>query len=220
MEITRGRLLSSIESTLLTPTASAVEMAAHCEEALQLGFGAVCVAPCRVELAARILFGSGVRVVSVAGFPLGFETPRSKAGEIASLVNDGAQEVDVVINQGYVLEDAWEEVASELSLFRKACHGAALKIILETGNLDPERLARVAGMAVKAGADYLKTSTGHGPRGASVEDVHFLVKATGGRAKIKAAGGIRTRAEALALIEAGAERIGTSSARGIAREAG
>lgn len=216
MDHTRVKLLSALESTLLSPTASSREVAALCEEAALKAFGGVCVAPCRVRLAAGILKGSQVRVVSVAGFPLGFERAESKVREIAELISDGAHEVDVVINQGYVLEESWGEVEAEVAGCREASRGSILKIILETGRLDPARLARAATLCVEGGADYLKTSTGLGPRGATVEDVHFLKKIAGARAGVKAAGGIKTLRDARAMTEAGADRIGTSSAGAIA----
>ncbi len=210
-----SELAGRIESTKLSPTATEAEVAALAGEAVELGVFGVCIAPCRVSKARRLLQGTGLKVVSVAGFPLGFETCEAKAAEVAHLFEIGCDEVDAVINQGRVADADWFRVEAELTALRRAAGPGVLKIIFETGNLTPGDLARAASIAVECGVDYLKTSTGFGPRGASVEDVHFLAKVAQGRAGVKAAGGIRTLYDAVAMARAGADRIGTSAAAAI-----
>jgi deoxyribose-phosphate aldolase len=162
---------------------------------------------------------SRVRVVSVAGFPLGNSTSASKAREVAELVQTGAHEVDIVANLGLFLEGRSGEVAEEFRLVRKACEGRTLKVILETGSLTPPQMEALAVIALGEGADFLKTSTGYGPRGATVEDVKILAGVEGPPRGVKASGGIKTLAQAISLLEAGAQRIGTSSAGAIMKEA-
>lgn len=220
MDITAAFLRSTMESTLLNPVATEPEVEKLCLEAAGLGVFGVCVAPCRVGLAKRLLAATGVKVVSVAGFPLGFETREAKAREVADLIGIGADEVDVVLNQGFVAGGEWEAVGAEARAMRSAAGSSILKVILETGRFAPRQLAQAARIWVDEGVDYLKTSTGFGPRGASAEDVHFLKKIGGDRVGVKAAGGIRTYADAKIMIEAGAARIGTSSASAILEVAG
>lgn len=215
-----GALASIIESTLLNPVATADEVERLCLEAVEFGFFGVCVAPCRVGLARRALAGTGVKVVSVAGFPIGFETRAAKCAEISDLLENGADEVDVVANLGFIAGGEWHELAVEAKAAREAAGSAILKVILETGRFTPAQLATAARVWVDAGVDYLKTSTGFGPRGATAEDVHFLRKAGAGRVGVKAAGGMRTREDAMRMIEAGAARLGTSAGRAIMLGAG
>lgn len=219
MEITRERLAASIEATVLAPTATAGDVERLCLEAIEYSLFGVCVAGCRVGLAKRFLASTGLKIVSVAGFPLGSQTRVAKAREVADLREIGADEIDVVINQGYVAEGDWEAVAAEARALREAAGSAILKVILETGRFSPQQLASAGRVWVDEGVDYLKTSTGFGPRGASVEDVHFLAKIAEGRAGVKAAGGIRNYSEAKAMLGAGASRLGTSNAGAIMREA-
>jgi deoxyribose-phosphate aldolase len=205
-------LAATIESTLLKPEATAQQIEALCREAAQLSCFGVCIAPAHVALAAEMLRGSPLAVVTVVGFPLGNQTTRTKTLETEELIALGATEIDVVINVGWVREGRFDRIQAELEEVRKATGGNTLKVILETGLLSPAQLDGAARAALDAGADFLKTSTGYGPRGASVEDVHFLAKVAEGRAGVKAAGGIRDRGAALALVGAGAGRIGTSAA--------
>lgn len=215
MEATRGALAGKIESTLLKADATRAEVEALCSEAVRLGVAGVCVPPFLVPMASRALRGAPLLVVSVAGFPLGFESAEAKAAAVHALLEAGADEVDVVINHGWLKAGEYDRTAAEMRILRRAAGSAPLKIILETGLHPPETLAVAARIAVDEGADFLKTSTGMGPRGATPEDVHFLKKIAGAKAGVKASGGIRTLADALAMIEAGAGRIGTSSAAAI-----
>lgn len=208
-----------IESTLLSAAATALQVDALCREAARCGFAAVCVNPCRVAATRDGLAGTPVRVVTVAGFPLGAQTQRAKVAEVAEAMEAGAHEVDLVINLGLFLDGRLSAVAAELREARRAAGEGVLKVILETGALEPAQAREAAALAVGAGADYLKTSTGFGPAGARVSDVRLLRQVAGRRCGVKAAGGIRTYEQAESLLAAGADRIGTSSAGAIWAEA-
>ncbi len=150
-------------------------------------------------------------MTTVAGFPLGTSAPEVKAREAALAAQAGAQEVDMVMRVGAACEGRWDIVESDIRAVRSAVPGAVLKVIIETCYLDRARKLRAVEAVVNAGADYVKTSTGFGPSGATVEDVVLLKEAAGGRVKVKAAGGIRTYEDAVSMIEAGADLIGTSN---------
>jgi deoxyribose-phosphate aldolase len=204
-----------IEQTLLRPDATGAEVRALCEEALRVGFVGVCVAPARVAEAASILQGRPIALVTTAGFPHGSSSPDAKAFEAERGFGRGATDVDFVMHAGLAKDGDWDGLRREFSALRAAVPEATLKAILETGLLTPEEIRRAAECAVEAGLDFVKTSTGFGPRGATVEDVRLLRAAVGERCRIKASGGIRTREAALALVAAGADRIGTSNGPGI-----
>jgi deoxyribose-phosphate aldolase len=181
-----------------------------------LGFASLCVSPFLVPLAAEVLAGTSTTVCSVVGFPLGYSLTETKTEEARQLVELGCTEIDMVMNIGAFLGGELtvveEDIAQVVEAVRKASHGRGLvKVILETGHLDAEQIAHACRLSVQAGARFVKTSTGFGPRGASVEDVRIMRQTVGDRAGVKAAGGIRDLASALAMIEAGADRIGTSS---------
>ncbi len=200
-----------IDHTLLKPTATPSDIETLCEEAIINRFFGVCVNPFYVPLAAKRLAGRNVAVVSVAGFPLGAGTSPLKAHEAAQAVAPGASEVDMVINLGLAKAGDWEGVEADVHRVREAVPGVMLKVILETGYLQTAEIRRAAEAALSGGADFLKTSTGFGPRGASLDDVRLLAQVAGDKARVKAAGGIRSTADAVAMIEAGASRLGTSS---------
>jgi deoxyribose-phosphate aldolase len=212
----RAQLAGVMDQTLLKPTVG--RRAAREWMLLQrdAGFASLCVSPFLVPVAREVLMGSPTKVCSVAAFPLGYATTEAKAGEARRLVSMGTQEVDAVVNIAAVLEDdedyVREEIAAVVHAVKTASGGRALvKIILETAYLDVDHIRRACVIAVEAGADFVKTSTGFGPRGASVEDVRVMREAVGDRAGVKAAGGIRDLPCALAMLEAGATRLGTSS---------
>lgn len=207
-----------IEQTLLGPEATAAEVRAHCEEALRHGFVGVCVAPARVGEAAAILHGRPVALVTTAGFPHGTTPPDAKAFEAERAYGRGATEVDFVMHLGLAKDGDWDGVLREFATLRAAVPEAILKVILETGALTEDEVRRAAACAVEAGLDFVKTSTGYGPRGATPEDVRLLRAVVGGRCRVKASGGIRTREQALALVAAGADRIGTSRGPDLVRE--
>ncbi|HVW25084.1 MAG TPA: deoxyribose-phosphate aldolase [Polyangiaceae bacterium] len=200
-----------IEQTLLRPEATPADVEAHCLRAADHGLFGVCVASRFVPLARRAVASRGVRVVTVVAFPFGASPPDVKAAEARRAVADGADEVDMVMAIGDALADDFDAVEADVRAVRDATAGRVLKVILETGYLSEARIDAAARASVRAGADFVKTSTGFGPRGASVADVERLSRAVDGRAGVKASGGIRTREAALEMIRAGATRIGTSS---------
>jgi deoxyribose-phosphate aldolase len=203
-------LAGFIEHTLLRADATPDDVARLCAEARDHGLFGVCVSPVYVERACRWA-GDRVCVVTVAGFPLGTSTSASKAREAADAVTAGAREVDMVMALGAARAGDWAAVEADVHAVRVAIPGATLKVILETGHFDEATIVRAARASVDGGADFVKTSTGYGPRGASVDDVRILRAAVGDRARVKASGGIRTAEQARALVAAGATRIGTSS---------
>jgi deoxyribose-phosphate aldolase len=211
-------IASLIDHTLLRADATVLEVENLCREAGEYLFAAVCVNPWHVRHAARLLAGSKVGVCSVAGFPLGATTAWVKVSEAQGAVGDGASEIDVVINLGALKSGRSEVLRDELSLVRSSIGDAALKVIVELPLLDGAEAREACAIALDCGADYLKTCTGFGPRGVSLEDVVFLKSMAAGRAGVKAAGGIKSLRFARELVAAGATRIGTSSAVAIARE--
>jgi len=215
------KLARSIDHTLLKAEASEADIVELCRQGREWGFAAVCVNPVRVERAAGELAGSGVQVACVCGFPLGASTTAVKLEEARRALGDGATEIDVVIDIGWVLEDRWEWITRELESLAEAVHleDGRLKVILECGLLDGARTTEAARRAVAAGADFLKTSTGFLAGGATEEDVALLRRIAGTSAGVKASGGIRTLERALAMLAAGADRLGTSSGVAIMEEA-
>ena len=207
----RETIAKLIEHTNLKPTATPAEISKLCEEAKTHGFGAVCVAPCYVRLAAKLLEGSGVRVVAAVGFPLGSTSTEVKAFETQRAVLNGADEVDVVINLGLLKAGKGASVVGDLKAVVEAARGKAVKVILETCYLTDEEKIKACELAAEAGARFVKTSTGFGPAGANVHDVRLMRKTVGPRMGVKASGGIRSLEQVLELIEAGADRIGTSA---------
>lgn len=199
------------DHTMLKPDASKEEILKLCTEALQYRFASVCVNPYRTALAAERLKGSAVKVCTVIGFPLGASPTRVKVYEAEEAVRDGAQEIDMVINIGALKDHAYKEVRTDIEEVRKVCGGALLKIIIETCLLTDEEKEKACELSVEAGADYVKTSTGFSSGGATVEDVALMRRIVGEKAKVKASGGIRDRQTAEAMIEAGADRLGTSA---------
>ncbi len=204
-------LAGKIDHTNLKPEATQSDIQRLCEEARAHQFAAVCVNPCHVSFAARFLKGSGVKICSVAGFPLGAGTPESKAFEAREAVCAGADEIDMVINIGALKSKDYEKVRRDIRAVRDAVKGKILKVILETALLTKEEIVRASLYVKESGADFVKTSTGFSSRGASLEDVKVIREAVGPRMKIKAAGGIRDRKFAEELVRAGADRIGASS---------
>ncbi len=204
-------LAAHIDHTLLRPDARRKEIEEHCLEAARYGFAAAVVLPSWVPLARRLLEGSSVKVCSVVAFPLGALAPKEKAVLTESLMAAGADEVDMVMNVGAFLSGDFDLVAEELRAAVSVLgDSAAGKLIIETAYLDEEGIRRASRMGAEAGFDYIKTSTGFAPRGVSLDDVRIISRAVGGRAAVKASGGIRDRDFALALIEAGASRLGCS----------
>jgi deoxyribose-phosphate aldolase len=207
----RRRLALAIEHTEIHPQATDEDVLRTCREAVEHGLGAVCVASVRVETAVRALRGERVRIVSIAGFPLGAVDSGSKAYEAARAVALGADEIDMVASLGHVKEGRGIAVREDILRVREACAGRPLKVIVECGLLTEAEIGLACEAALDAGAAFVKTSTGVYARGATVEDVLLLRRLVGARARVKASGGIRTTNQALALLDAGADRLGTSS---------
>jgi deoxyribose-phosphate aldolase len=206
-------LAALIDHTLLKPDAERREIEALCDEALEHGFAAVCVNPFWVKHAAARLAGASSRVATVAGFPLGASTTDAKAYEASRAVADGASEIDMVLNVGALRSGDVAVVRADIAAVVRACHAgrALVKVILETGLLSDAEKERACLLAREAGADFVKTSTGFGPGGATAADVALLRRTVGPDLGVKASGGIRDLATATAMIEAGATRLGTSS---------
>jgi deoxyribose-phosphate aldolase len=217
--MTVSSIARMIDHTLLRASATEKDIRALCEEALRYEFAAVTVNPVWVLLCARLLAGTAVRVNACVGFPLGANTARTKVEEAKEAVQNGAQEIDMVINVGALKSGYVDYVEREIAAVIKAVPKIPIKVILETGFLtDPEKL-RVCAMCVKHGAAFVKTCTGFGPTGATVEDVRLLRQAVGNDLGVKAAGGIRSYRTFCEMVEAGANRVGTSAAVQIMEEA-
>ena len=203
-----------IDHTFLKPAGEKDAVRKLCREAKKAKFASVCVNPCEVALCAKLLKGSGVKVCTVIGFPLGATTTLVKCFEALAAIEAGADELDLVVNQR-LLKYAPAGCEAELGDFAETCRGkrkdVVLKLILECCNLTKAEIVRGCKLAKTAGFDFVKTSTGFAAGGATVEDVKLMRKTVGSRMGVKAAGGIRDRETALKMIEAGATRIGTSA---------
>jgi len=211
MKITREQLAGMIDHSLLRPQSTREELKKLCAEAVAYGIKAVCVNPVHVADAAALLKGESPIVCSVVGFPFGTHTPAAKAAEAAEVIRLGAREVDMVLRVGALKEDRDDEVAEDIAAVVRAAGGCPVKVIIETCYLTEAEKVRGCLLAVQAGATVVKTSTGFGSAGATVADVRMLRRTVGEGIGVKAAGGIRTLADALAMIEAGANRIGASA---------
>ena len=215
--ITPQQLAGMIDHTLLKPYATKEEIRRLCAEAIQYGFRTVCVNP--VHVSDAVFFGQGgVSVCSVVGFPLGAHLSKTKALETREVIGLGAREIDMVIRIGALKEGRNQEVAADIRAVVEAADGCTVKVILESCYLTDEEKARACVLAKEAGASFVKTSTGFAAAGAKVEDVALMRQTVGKEMGVKAAGGIRTLADALKMIEAGADRLGTSGSVLIMRE--
>ena len=204
-----------IDHTLLKPDARREDIVRLCEEALSYDFASVCVNPSRIETAAEILQGSDVKVCCVIGFPLGAMSTAAKVFEASDAVTRGAQEIDMVLNIGFIKDGNDAAVTEEIRAVKNAVGSRVLKVIIETCLLDEAEIVRACRASVAGGANFVKTSTGFSVGGAKAEDVALMRKTVGDRAGVKASGGIRTPEAFRAMIEAGADRIGTSSGAAI-----
>lgn len=207
------RIAALIDHTLLKPEATREQIRNLCREALERGFAAVCVNPWWVPLCASELAGSGVRVATVAGFPLGAAMTEVKMHEADAALRSGAQEIDMVINSGALRSGEYDAVRMDIGSVVDIAHGggALVKVIIETAVLDDKQKAAACLLAKSAGADFVKTSTGFAPGGATTHDVALMRAAVGPEMGVKAAGGIRSLDDLLAMVRAGANRIGTSA---------
>lgn len=205
------KLNKFIDHTLLKATATVAEIETLCKEAVRYDFFSVCVNSCYVSYAKNFLKGTDIKVCSVVGFPLGAMSLRSKVFETEQAIADGADEIDMVINVGLLKSGEIEQVLNEITQIKKACGERVLKVILETCYLTDEEKRLACELSVKAGADFVKTSTGFGSGGATVEDVILMKQAVSGKAKIKASGGVRDFETAMKYVDLGVQRIGTSN---------
>lgn len=213
-------LAGMFDHTCLRADARRADIRQLCAEAVRFGCAAVCVNPRWVEQADAQLTGTEVRVCSVVGFPLGATSSRAKAVEAERAVRDGATEIDMVLDVGGLLDGRHASVRSDIEAVRRAAGDAVLKVILETAYLDTDQVRTSCRLSVDAGAEYVKTSTGFGPAGATPEVVRLMRETVGPERGVKASGGIRDLATAMAMIEAGASRIGASATVSILEAAG
>ena len=218
MDITPQQLAAMMDHTMLKPLAGREDISWLCSEAVDYGFKAVCVNPVHVEEAAQFLRGSDVLVCSVVGFPLGTHSPETKAHETREVVRFGAREIDMVVRVGALKEGADQVVVADIRAVVEAAAGNPVKVIFETCYLTDEEKRRACLLAVEAKAAFVKTSTGFASGGATVEDVRLMRETVGSSHGVKAAGGIKTLADTLKMIEAGANRLGTSGSVAIIKE--
>lgn len=200
-----------IDHTLLKATATENDIIQLCKEAIQHQFYAVCVNSCYVALAKNELRGSNVKVCSVVGFPLGAMSAQAKVMEANKAIVEGADEIDMVLNIGLLKSENFDAVWKEIEAVKNAIGSNILKVILETCYLNKPEIIKASELALLSGADFIKTSTGFGTGGATIEDVKLMKSVVKDQAKVKASGGIKDRVTALEYIALGAERIGTSS---------
>lgn len=199
------------DHTILKPDASKEAVEKICKEALEYDFASVCVNQHRTKMVADMLKGSNVKVCTVVGFPLGAVSGEVKAFEAKKAIEDGATEIDMVINVGALKDKDYACVEEDIRCVKETCGDITLKVIIETCLLTDEEKEKACQLSMKAGADFVKTSTGFSTGGATVEDVALMRKTVGTACKVKASGGIRDAATAKAMVEAGADRLGTSA---------
>ncbi len=214
---TAAQLAGILDVSLLKPDATREDLTRHCGEAREYGFYSVCVQPCYVADARRLLEGSPVRLCTVIGFPLGATTTPVKVVEAMEAVQNGADELDIMINLGMLKSRRYGSLSIEIKNIMNMTPQVIHKVILETGYLTDEEKVEACRLALEAGAEFIKTSTGFGPA-ATVEDVRLIRQAVGSKARVKASGGIRDLATVEAFVRACANRIGTSTGVSILRE--
>lgn len=211
MNLNSETLASFIDHTILKADATEQQVLDCCRQARENGFASVCINPVHVPMAAAQLAGSGVKVCTVIGFPLGASSSEVKAFEASVAVREGAEEIDMVINIGALKDEKYDFVENDIQSVVKASGKAIVKVIIETCYLTDEEKVKACKLAVKAGAGFVKTSTGFGPAGATVSDVALMRATVGNDIGVKAAGGVRSLKDAVEMLEAGASRLGASS---------
>ena len=207
--MTDAEIFGKIDHTLLKMTASIEEIKILCDEAVKFNTASVCIPPCYVKPVSDLY--PNLNICTVIGFPLGYSITAAKTLEAERAVLSGAGEIDMVINVSDVKNGNFNYVLEEIKLVKKACNNKILKVIIETCFLTEEEKINMCGIVTEAGADFIKTSTGFGTAGATLADIELFKKHIGNNVKIKAAGGVKTREDMEAFINAGADRIGTSS---------
>lgn len=209
-------ILSRVDHTLLTPTATLEQVKTLCREGLEFHTASVCIPPRYVKRAAEHV-GNDLKICTVVGFPNGYSTPETKVFETEDAVRNGADEIDMVVNLGLVKAGDWEGVLQELRAVKRSCSGRILKVIVEACLLTQEEKIAMCRIVSMSGADYIKTSTGFSTGGATLEDVALFREHLSPDVRIKAAGGIRTLEQAQAFLDGGADRIGSSALVAAAR---
>ena len=204
-----SEILSKVDHTLLAQTATWEEIRAICDDGMKYHTASVCIPASYVKQAAEYVDGK-LAICTVIGFPNGYSTTASKCFEATDAVRNGAEEVDMVINIGWVKDQKWDALLEEISTVKKACEGKLLKVIIETCLLTDEEKIKMCEIVSKSGADFIKTSTGFSTAGATFHDVELFAKHVANGVKIKAAGGISSLEDAEKFIELGASRLGTS----------
>lgn len=203
-------ILKRIDHTALAATATTDDIKKLCDEAVSYGTASVCIPPSYIRWARENF--KDLNLCTVIGFPLGYNTTAVKVFETEQAIKDGADEIDMVVNLGFVKDKKFDKVTEEISAVKKACQGKILKVIIETCYLDEDEKKELCRCVTNAGADFIKTSTGFGTKGAEISDIALFKENIGENVKIKAAGGIRTKEDMEKYIDAGCERIGTSKA--------
>ncbi len=213
-------ITSKIDHTLLKPNITLEDVKKVCMEAIEYNFYGCCINPFYLSTANKYLLGSGVKLITVSGFPLGFYTKELKIREIENYLKWDIDEIDVVANIGLIKEKKYDELKDEISSIVdfSHSHGLIVKIIIETSYLFDDEITYISKIVKESNADFVKTNTGFGPRGVIYKDIYFIKKAVGNSLKIKAAGGIKSVLETITYIEMGVERIGTSSSIKIMKE--
>ncbi|MBR6698389.1 MAG: deoxyribose-phosphate aldolase [Lachnospiraceae bacterium] len=204
------KLEKYLDYTILKPAATKADVENLCKKAIQLDTASVCINPCYVAYAKELLQDSNVKVCTVIGFPLGATDTQTKCFETRQAIANGATELDMVINVGALKDKNYDYVKNEIAALKEICKDLVLKVIIETCLLTDEEKIKVCELALEAGADFVKTSTGFGSHGATIEDVKLMKSVVKEKASVKASGGIRDSKTAKAMIDAGASRIGTS----------
>ena len=212
----RKEILSRVDHTLLTPTATWEQVKAACDMGREFGVASVCIPP-RYVKKANDYVGNSLKICTVIGFPNGYSTPEVKVFETEDAIRNGADEIDMVINQGLAKSGDWEGVLYGIKAVKASCKGRILKVIIEVCNFTGDEKLNLCRVVSMSGADFIKTSTGFAAGGATVEDVRFLREHISPDVRVKAAGGIRTFEQAQAMIEAGADRIGASALAALAK---
>ena len=206
-----------IDHTILKAFATKEDVERICKEAIEHDFMSVCINPCHVSFASKLLSESNVKVCTVIGFPLGANTKEVKAYEAKTAIEQGADEIDMVINIGALKSKDYELVKEDIYAVREVSEGKILKVIIETCYLEKDEIVKACELAMLAGADFVKTSTGFGTGGAKLEDIKIMRECVGEELGVKASGGIKTKEDALNMIENGATRIGTSNGMDIVK---
>lgn len=216
----KEQLAQYFDHTILKPSATTQEVLGICNEAIQYGFYSVCVNSTHVNLVANTLKDTQIKTCSVVGFPLGASTPEAKAFETSQAIENGATEIDMVINIGALLDKKYDIVEKDIKAVVDAAKGNIVKVIIETCFLTDQQKVKACELALQAGAHFVKTSTGFGTGGATIADIKLMRDTVGSRMQVKASGGIKDLTDTRAMIDAGADRIGASAGVKIMKEMG